>query len=61
MFQEFGNIRPSYRGIEPSLGRETLVDIMDEKDKYKIFVELPGVDKEKVKLDVAEDSVEAKN
>jgi len=33
---------------------------MSEKDKYKIFVELPGVDKEKVKLDVAEDSVEIK-
>ena len=60
VFQEFGNIRPSHRGIEPSLGREPLVDIMDEKDKYKIFVELPGVDKEKVKLDVAEDSVEVK-
>jgi HSP20 family protein len=58
VFQEFGNIKPSYRGIEPSLGREPLVDIMDEKDKYKIFVELPGVDKEKVKLDVAEDSVD---
>ena len=60
VFQEFGNIKPSYRGIEPSLGREPLVDIMDEKDKFKIFVELPGVDKEKVKLDVAEDSVEVK-
>ena len=60
VFQEFGNIKPSYRGIEPSLGREPLVDIMDEKDKYKIFIELPGVDKEKVKLDVAEDSVEVK-
>jgi HSP20 family protein len=60
VFQEFGNIKPSYRGIEPSLGREPLVDIMEEKDKYKIFVELPGVDKEKVKLDVAEDSVEVK-
>jgi HSP20 family protein len=33
---------------------------MDEKDKYKIFVELPGVDKEKIKLDVAEDSIEIK-
>jgi HSP20 family protein len=33
---------------------------MDEKDKYKIFVELPGVDKDKVKLDVAADSVEVK-
>jgi HSP20 family protein len=60
VFQEFGNIKPSYRGIEPSLGREPLVDIMEEKDKYKIFVELPGVDKDKVKLDVAEDSIEVK-
>ena len=60
VFQEFGNIRPSSRGIEPTLGREPLVDVMDEKDKYKIFVELPGVDKEKVKLDVAEDSVQLK-
>jgi HSP20 family protein len=33
---------------------------MDEKEKYKIFVELPGVDKENVKLDLAEDSVEIK-
>jgi len=60
VFREFGNIRPSYKGIEPSRGREPMVDILDEKDKYKIFVELPGVDKEKVKLDVAEDSVEIK-
>ena len=59
-FQEFGNIKPSHRGIEPTSGREPLVDVMSEKDKYKIFVELPGVDKEKVKLDVAEDSVEIK-
>ncbi len=58
VFREFGNIRPSYRGIEPSEGREPLVDVMDEEGKYRIFVELPGVDKENVKLDVAEDSVE---
>jgi len=58
VFQEFGNIRPSYRGIEPSQGREPLVDVMDEQDKYRIFVELPGVEKDKVKLDVAENSVQ---
>jgi HSP20 family protein len=58
VIREFGNIRPSYKGIEPSTGREPLVDVMDEKDKYKIFIELPGVDKKNVKLDVAEDSVE---
>jgi len=60
VFSEFGNIKPSYRGIEPSQGREPLVDVMSEKDRYRIFVELPGVDKDKVKLDVAEDSIEIK-
>jgi HSP20 family protein len=60
IFREFGNIRPSRRGIEPIMGREPLVDVMEEKEKYKIFVELPGVDKEKVKLDVAENSVQVK-
>ncbi len=58
VFQEFGNIRPSDRGIEPSDEREPLVDVMDEKDKYKIFVELPGVDKEKVKLNAADSCVQ---
>jgi HSP20 family protein len=60
VFSEFGNIKPSHRGIEPSSGREPLVDVMNEKEMYRIFVELPGVDKDKVKLDVAEDSVEIK-
>jgi len=60
IFREFGNIKPSYKGIEPSIGREPFVDVMDEKDKYKIFVELPGVEKQNVKLDVTEDSVEIK-
>ena len=60
IFREFGNIKPSYRGIEPSAGREPLVDVMSEKEKYRVFVELPGVEKGNVKLDVAEDSVEIK-
>lgn len=60
VFREFGNIRPSGRGIEPAVGREPMVDVMEEKDHYKIYVELPGVDKEKIKLDVAEGSVEVK-
>jgi HSP20 family protein len=58
VFQEFGNIRPSNRGIEPSEGREPLVDVMDEQDKYRIFVELPGVEKENVKLDATDNSVQ---
>jgi HSP20 family protein len=58
VFREFGNIKPSHRGIEPSSGREPLVDVMDDKDKYRIFAELPGVEKDNIKLDVAEDSIE---
>src|SRR5512136_1952672 len=58
IFREFGNIKPSYRGIEPSQGREPLVDVMDDKDKYRIFAELPGVEKDTIKLAVAEDSIE---
>jgi HSP20 family protein len=58
VFQEFGNIKPSHRGIEPSSGREPLIDVMDDKDKYRIFAELPGVEKDSIKLDVAEDSLE---
>jgi len=57
VFQEFGNIKPSYRGIEPTGGREPLVDVMAEQAKYRLFVELPGVEKEKVKLDVTDNSV----
>jgi HSP20 family protein len=60
VFREFGNIKPSFRGIEASSGREPLVDVMEEKDKYKIFAELPGVDKGQIKLDVADESIEIK-
>lgn len=60
VFREFGNIRPSPRGIEPSEGREPLVDVMDDQDKYRVFVELPGVEKDKIKLDVTDERVHIK-
>ncbi len=56
IFQEFGNIRPSYRGIEPTQGREPLADIRDKGDFYEISVELPGVDKNDITLDFYDDS-----
>jgi HSP20 family protein len=56
-FREFGNIRPGRGGIEPSAGREPLVDVMEDGDLYKIFAELPGVDKESIKLDSTERAV----
>jgi len=56
-FREFGNVRPSRGGIEPSVGREPLVDVMEDGDLYKIFAELPGVEKEGIKLDSTERTV----
>jgi len=53
VIREFGNIkmRP---GVRPRLGikeeREPLIDIMTTENEVKVFVELPGVDKEKIKL-----------
>ncbi|UCG36677.1 MAG: Hsp20/alpha crystallin family protein [Candidatus Bathyarchaeota archaeon] len=40
--------------------REPLTDIFDEKDKIRIYIELPGVDKKEIKLDVTDHAIEVK-
>jgi len=55
VIREFGNIKPSLEGgeksqIELKEEREPLVDIFEEDDKIKIIAELPGVEKEDIKL-----------
>lgn len=40
--------------------REPLTDIFEEKEHVKIYMELPGVDKNNIQLNVAERSVEVK-
>jgi len=58
VFREFGNIRPSPGGtIRPSAGREPLVDLMEDENGYRIFAELPGAEKDSIKLDVSENRV----
>jgi HSP20 family protein len=58
--EPFGNVRPPPRGYpageppEEDL-REPLVDIYEEKDHLLVLVELPGVDKDNVTLELAED------
>jgi len=54
--EEFGNIRRR-RGTKPSITeiseeREPLVDVLDEDDKVRIIAEMPGVEKERIKLRV---------
>ncbi len=47
---EFGNVRRE--GVKPRITEETepLADIIDEGDKIRIIVEMPGVEKDKIKL-----------
>ncbi|HWQ18705.1 MAG TPA: Hsp20/alpha crystallin family protein [Methanotrichaceae archaeon] len=58
IFQEFGNVRPSYRGLRWNDGRMPLMEMIDKGDFYSIKVELPGVSKENIRLDVDEEAFE---
>ncbi|HKU48497.1 MAG TPA: Hsp20/alpha crystallin family protein, partial [Nitrososphaera sp.] len=58
--KEFGNVRPSARGlVEQSGVREPLVDTkLDEKENaLTITAEMPGVTKQDIKVSVGEDHV----
>lgn len=49
-YEEFGNVHLSPRGAIARESREPLVDIMEGSDELKIIAELPGVQKEDIKL-----------
>jgi HSP20 family protein len=48
--REFGNVKPSLEGPKVREEREPLVDIIETNGEIHIVVELPGVDKEDIKL-----------
>ncbi len=50
---EFGNVRRE--GVKPRISEEAepLADVIDEGDKVRIIVEMPGVEKDKIKLKVS--------
>ncbi|MDD2778340.1 MAG: Hsp20/alpha crystallin family protein [Methanocellales archaeon] len=54
--QEFGNIHPSSHGFE--IGeRKPLIDVFESEDEVHVVAEMPGVDKEDIKLDATETSL----
>jgi HSP20 family protein len=59
--REFGNVKPETRLGRPSIGisekREPLVDIMETDDEVRIIAELPGVEKESIRLHATENSI----
>ncbi|MHC1610150.1 MAG: archaeal heat shock protein Hsp20 [Candidatus Methanospirareceae archaeon] len=60
--KEFGNIKPSHMRLEPfpEGEREPLTDVIDEDDAYEVVVELPGVEKEDIRLHATDDTLEVK-
>jgi HSP20 family protein len=59
IIREFGNLKPGMGGEgQPPLNlqdrREPLVDLIEEDEKIKVLAELPGVDKNDIKLYVTE-------
>lgn len=57
--REFGNVKPTRRGTFELGAREPFIDtVVDEKEnKLKIVAEMPGVQREDIKLEVLEDSM----
>jgi HSP20 family protein len=64
--REFGNVKPSLKpeafGLtKPSLDikeeREPLIDVVDVNGEIKVVAELPGVEKEEIKLHGTEDTL----
>ena len=55
--REFGNVKPSRFGPKVKEEREPLVDIVETDNEIQVVAELPGVEKEDIKLHGTEDSL----
>jgi HSP20 family protein len=51
VIREFGNVEPGARGPLVKEEREPLVDVMDTGKEVVVVTELPGVEKEDIKLE----------
>jgi len=52
VIETFGNVKETAKGPIVEEVREPIVDVFDEKDHILVLVELPGVSKEKIKVDI---------
>ena len=53
--EPFGNIKKTPKGPKVDEEREPITDVFDEKEEIKVYAEMPGVNKEDIKLDLKED------
>ncbi|MFQ5711699.1 MAG: archaeal heat shock protein Hsp20 [Candidatus Geothermarchaeales archaeon] len=58
VFREFGDVKPGAARVKIIEEREPLIDIFEENDQVVVLAEVPGVEKEDIELNVAEDALE---
>lgn len=51
VIREFGNVEPGVQGPHLKEEREPLVDVLEEEKDVVVVVELPGVEKDEIKLE----------
>ena len=56
--EQFGNIQETEAGAVVTETREPLVDVLDEGDYLLVIVELPGVEKQGIHMDIEGDMLE---
>ncbi len=55
---EFGNIKKGLKGPQVKEEREPLVDVVETDNEIRVVVELPGVEKNDIKLHGTEETIE---
>jgi len=55
IIESFGNVKKTPEGPKVEEEREPITDVFDEKQEIRIYAEMPGVNKEDIKLDLKED------
>lgn len=58
--ESFGNIRESPGGPVVEEVREPMVDVFDERDHVLVVAEMPGIQKENIRIDVKKDTLHFK-
>jgi HSP20 family protein len=56
--RQTGMLRPYAMEEEGTLSRTPLVDMVDRGDRYRLRLEIPGIDKDKIQLNATDDSIE---
>ena len=55
MVEPFGNVKKTPEGPKVEEEREPITDVFDEDEEIRIYAEMPGVNREDIRLDVKED------